>query len=69
MRIIGFQNVAEALDRLDSLEAVDLPASRLPSTVLSAVARIVGEGGCSTETPDRAVHSLQKTITVEDAHA
>src|SRR3989304_4132501 len=50
----------EAGSRLDSLEQVQLRPSRLAAAVVSALARIVGEGGMSTESPERAVRSLGK---------
>ncbi len=50
----------EAVGRLDSLERVKLRPPRLTAAVVSALARIVGEGGVSTESPDRAVRSLGK---------
>ncbi len=50
----------EAGSRLESLEGVQLRPSRLTAAVVSALARIVGEGGVSTESPDRAVRSLGK---------
>jgi alkyldihydroxyacetonephosphate synthase len=50
----------EAGSRLDSLERVQLRASRLSAGLLTALARIVGEGGLSTESPDRAARSLGK---------
>ncbi len=50
----------EPCSRLESLEGVDLRPSRLTAGVASALAGIVGEGGVSTEGPDRAVRSLGK---------
>ncbi len=50
----------DASTRLDSLEGVRLRPPRLSAAVLSALARIVGDGGMSTESSDRAVRSLGK---------
>ncbi len=46
--------------RLESLEGVELRPSRLTAAVVSALAGVVGEGGVSTEGPERAVRSLGK---------
>ncbi|TET98338.1 MAG: FAD-binding oxidoreductase, partial [Dehalococcoidia bacterium] len=58
--IHGRLGPTDASSRLDSLERLQLRPPRLPAAVLSALARIVGEGGLSTESPDRAVRSLGK---------
>ncbi len=50
----------EAGSRLDSLERVYLPPSRLPAAVLSALTGIVGQPGLSTESAHRAVYSMGK---------
>ncbi len=50
----------EASPRLDSLSRVELRPPRLPTTVLSELARIVGNEGVSTENVERAVYSLGK---------
>ncbi len=46
--------------RLASPDEIALPASRLERGALTALRRIVGKDGLSTETADRAVHSLGK---------
>ncbi|GAI83529.1 unnamed protein product, partial [marine sediment metagenome] len=58
--IHGRLGPTDASSRLDSLERVQLRPPRLPAAVMSALARIVGEGGLSTESADRAVRSLGK---------
>jgi alkyldihydroxyacetonephosphate synthase len=50
----------ETVSRVDSLERVELRPSRLSAAVVSKLAAIVGEGGVSTESPDRALRSLGK---------
>ncbi len=50
----------EASSRLESLEGVQLRPPRLTAAVISKFGTIAGEGGVSTEGPDRAVRSLGK---------
>ena len=50
----------KGIPRLDSLDGIDLRPSRLPKEALSALARISGDGGVSTDDAGRAAYSIGK---------